>query len=552
LDASGNQVSLSGLSWFGFETSNYCPHGLWTQSMSFFLDTVKSLGFNHLRVPFCSQMFDSGSTPNSIDAMKNPDLVGLTGIQIMDKLVAGCKSRGLRIYLDRHRPDSGGQSALWYTSAYDETRWINDWKMLASRYKGNDTVIGCDLHNEPHSPATWGSGSSANDWRLAAERCGNAILSVNPDLLIIVEGVDSYNGNGYWWGGNLMGAQNYPVRLNVANRLVYSAHDYGPGVANQSWFSDPSFPSNMPGIWDKYWGFLHKNGTAPVLVGEFGGRSTDTSSVEGKWQNALVNYIKSNGLHWTYWCLNPNSGDTGGILNDDWATVNQSKMNMLKPALYGMIPSGGGSATTPTPVRTTPTPIRITPTPRVRVTPTPVRATPPASTPVRSTPTPIGGGQPTPSTPPSGAIIKVQFYNQGTSATSNQVYPNFKLVNTGSSSVTLSNVKIRYYYTVDGAKTQTFYCDYATIASSNITSRFITMSAAKTGADTYLEVGFTSGAGSLAAGASVTVQGRFAKSDWSNYTQTNDYSFNSSATGYGDWNKVTGYVSGTLLWGVEP
>ena len=49
-------------------------------------------------------------------------------------------------------------------------RWINDWEMLAARYMGNDTVFGCDLHNEPHSPADWGGGD-ANDWSLAAERC---------------------------------------------------------------------------------------------------------------------------------------------------------------------------------------------------------------------------------------------------------------------------------------------------------------------------------------------------------------------------------------------
>ena len=71
-------------------------------------------------------------------------------------------------------------------------------------------------------------------------------------------------------------------------------------------------------------------------------------------------------------------------------------------------------------------------------------------------------------------------------------------------------------------------------------------------ADTYLQIGFASGAGSLAAGASVTVQGRIYKSDWSNFTQTNDYSFNSSATTYVNWTYVTGYVSGALQWGTEP
>src|SRR3569833_514206 len=162
VDSSGNVVRLTGLNWFGLETGNYSPHGLWTRSMSSYLDQIKSLGYNCLRVPYCTQLFDSGSAPNSIDYTKNPDLVGLSGIQILDKLVAGCKSRGIKIFLDRHRPDSGAQSPLWYTSGeYTEARWISDWQMLAARYAGNDTVIGCDLHNEPHAPATWGTGDTS-------------------------------------------------------------------------------------------------------------------------------------------------------------------------------------------------------------------------------------------------------------------------------------------------------------------------------------------------------------------------------------------------------
>lgn len=159
-------------------------------------------------------------------------------------------------------------------------------------------------------------------------------------------------------------------------------------------------------------------------------------------------------------------------------------------------------------------------------------------------------GTPTP-TPVPGSI-KAQFYNQSTAGTSNQIYTNIKLINTGTSAIVLSTVKIRYYYTIDGAKPQSFWCDYSPIGGSNVTGTFVAMETVKTGADTYLEIGFTSGAGSLAAGANVTIQGRIAKSDWSNYTQTNDYSFNTSDTTYVDWTKVTGYVSDALNWGVEP
>lgn len=161
---------------------------------------------------------------------------------------------------------------------------------------------------------------------------------------------------------------------------------------------------------------------------------------------------------------------------------------------------------------------------------------------VTPTPTPV---------PPIGAI-KVQFYNQETSAIGNQIYANFKLVNNGTSAITLSNVKIRYYYTIDGVKPQNFWCDYSPVGSQNITGTFVSISPAKIGADTYLEVGFTSGAGNLAAGAGIVIQTRTAKNDWSNYNHTNDYSFNSSATTYVDWTKITGYLSGVLQWGTEP
>lgn len=159
-------------------------------------------------------------------------------------------------------------------------------------------------------------------------------------------------------------------------------------------------------------------------------------------------------------------------------------------------------------------------------------------------------GAPTPTPVPGD--IKIQFYNLNTAATGNQIYPNIKLINTGTSAITLSSVKIRYYYTVDGAKPQTFWCDYSPVGSDNVTGTFVTMATVKTGADTYLEIGFASGAGSLAARDNVIIQGRIAKNDWSNYTQTDDYSFNTSATTYVDWTKVTGYVSDILQWGVEP
>jgi endoglucanase len=392
-DSNNQPVRIAGINWFGFETANYVAHGLWSRGYKDMLDQIKGLGYNTIRLPFSSQLFDAGSTPNSIDFSKNPDLSGLNGLQIMDKIIAYSGQIGLKIILDRHRPDSGAQSALWYTSAYPESRWISDWQMLTTHYNGNTTIIGADLHNEPHAPACWGCGDTSTDWRLAAERAGNAVLAINPNWLIFVEGVDNYNGDGYWWGGNLEGAGTYPVRLNVANRLVYSAHDYPSSVSPQPWFSASNYPNNLPSVWDAHWGYLIKNNIAPVWVGEFG--TTLVSTSDQQWLGQMTKYLGTGatGINWTYWCLNPNSGDTGGILMDDWQTVNQAKQAYLNPIEFSL--TGGGTttttpiATTTTPAVTTTTPVATTTTP-VATTTTPVATT---TTPVATTTTPVASGQ---------------------------------------------------------------------------------------------------------------------------------------------------------------
>src|SRR5579859_4122190 len=328
VDGQGQEVRITGVNWFGLETDTFAPHGLWARNYGDMLDQIAAAGFNTIRIPYSNQLFDAASTPKGIDYQKNPDLQGLNGLRILDAIVAGAGQRGLSVLFDRHRPTATGQSELWYTPAVPESRWIQDWVMLAQRYAGNPTVIGADLHNEPHGPATWGDGSPTTDWRLAAERAGNAILAVNPDWLIVVEGIEHYGNDWYWWGGNLAGVRDAGVRLSVPAKLVYSTHDYGPGVYGQAWFGAPDFPANLPKLWRDHWAFLEQDDLAPVLVGEFGGRSVG-SDKEGVWQRTLLAYMRDNNLSYTYWAWNPDSGDTGGILDDDWSTLDQRKLAML-------------------------------------------------------------------------------------------------------------------------------------------------------------------------------------------------------------------------------
>ena len=360
VDNEGHSVQIAGVNWFGFESTNMSPDGLWTRSYKDMMDQMVELGFNTIRLPFSSQMLHSTAAPSGIDFSKNPDLQGLSSLQIMDKIVDYADQIGLKIILDHHRSEAGdGTSAngLWYDSQYSQAEWVSDWQMLAQRYADDPSVIGADLHNEPYN-GTWGGGGP-NDWVAAAEQAGNAIGAVNPNWLIFVEGVGTYQGQSYWWGGNLMGVANDPVVLNVPDKLVYSPHDYPDSVYQQPWFSDPSFPANLPAEFTKMWGYIYQDNIAPIYLGEFGTKLTDPK--DAPWLQAITAYLGgdfnddgksdiaagTHGPSWTFWSWNPNSGDTGGILADDWNTVNQNKMAYLTPIEFNMNSDAGngGSGT---------------------------------------------------------------------------------------------------------------------------------------------------------------------------------------------------------------
>lgn len=342
IDANGNPVQISGVNWFGMESTTGAPHGLWTRSYTDMIDQMAAEGFNTIRLPYASEALHSTAAPNGIDFSKNPDLQGLTSLQIMDAVIEYAGQQGMRVILDHHRSGFGtgtSGNGLWYDGQYTEDAWVADWQMLAERYADDPTVIGMDLHNEPHN-GTWGGGG-ATDWARAAERAGDAVLAVNPDLLIFVEGVGTYQGQSYWWGGNLMGVADRPIALAVPDRVVYSPHDYPNSVYAQPWFSGANFGAALPAKFRQMWGYIYEEGIAPVYIGEFGTNLTDPKDVV--WFEAITSYISgdlnNNGtvdipagtedISWTFWSWNPNSGDTGGILADDWLTVNENKMAYL-------------------------------------------------------------------------------------------------------------------------------------------------------------------------------------------------------------------------------
>jgi len=353
--SNGQELQIKGISHFGFNSTILQPQYLWQMGWKEQIAQMKSLGFNAIRVPFVPDTLYN-KTPvdqlSYVDPNLNPELLGKTPLQVLDLWMAEADRKGMYIMLDFHSVSKIQQYPTWFVSnavdyhlmynqqAYTEANWIRDLKFVAARYANISHFFAIDLYNEPNAQVRWSTGdpnitNPAYYWKRAAESASAAVLQSNPKLLIFVQGVAG-NFDGIEdsnipmnWGEDLQPEAYQPLNIRT-DKLVLTPHTYGPDVYMKASFGDRSFPANLPADWDALFGRFYP--AHAVVVGEWGGRygNGPSGEMDVEWQNALVQYLTGKGIRSSfYWCYTPNSGDTGGILNDD-LTVRQDKMSLLK------------------------------------------------------------------------------------------------------------------------------------------------------------------------------------------------------------------------------
>ena len=240
---------------------------------------------------------------------------------------------GLIVLITCHRltPTAWPGNGLWYSKEISEAKVLESWGKMASALCDQWNVFASDLHNEPHA-SSWGKGTKL-DWNKAAERIGNHVLEACPRWMIFVEGVGYTPGAkgadnpamGLWWGENLVGTRQSPVRLRDQSKLVYSPHVYGPAVYDQDYFKAKNFPRNLPAVWGSHF-LVAKQTGQPIVIGELGGTYTGKDKT---WQDWAIPFAASQKVGVFYFSLNPDSADTGGILQDDWTTPEAGKLALL-------------------------------------------------------------------------------------------------------------------------------------------------------------------------------------------------------------------------------
>lgn len=154
--------------------------------------------------------------------------------------------------------------------------------------------------------------------------------------------------------------------------------------------------------------------------------------------------------------------------------------------------------------------------------------------------------------------LKVQYKCGDANITTQTIRPCIIVFNIGITNVTLTSIKIRYWFTSEFQGNDVFICNYAEVGESAVTGLFGSLEGKY-----YLEIGFTCNAtvplerggdgtsNKLPAGANTGEVQVAIYNDYP-YDQANDYSFDETKTDYADWYKITVYYQGALAWGTEP
>ncbi|RKK66323.1 hypothetical protein BFJ69_g15508 [Fusarium oxysporum] len=328
VDVNGRRFKLASVNWYGASDEFFVAGGLDIQHRDDIAKTIKKLGFNSVRLPYADELVIKNPVVEEKHLRANPDLVGLRALDIFHIIVQTLTKSGIAVIVNNHIT-----SATWCCGAdpcdagwsndhlgpicrvrQTEDEWIQHWETIMLPHINNPLVIGVDLRNEIRG--LWGT-MPWSKWAPAAERCGNRLLQMNRDWLVIVEGTESSN--------DLSKVCKRPILLDVTHRLVYSAHVY----AWSGWGSwegrflqrdYDSFAKTM----HHNWGYIVDKQIAPVWVGEIGAPVQPSVGDANYWQH-LVRFLQEKDSDFGYWALNArkpkgNATERYGLLQDDWKT----------------------------------------------------------------------------------------------------------------------------------------------------------------------------------------------------------------------------------------
>jgi endoglucanase len=259
---------------------------------------LASLGMNSVRIPFNYQHFEDDARPFELKP---------GGFALLDRAVEHCRQHGLYAVLDFHalpgsqnqhwHSDNATHKAGFWVYRHFQDRVVHLWEALAEHYRGNATVAGYNIMNEPADP----DGTMIKPFY---DRVVQAVRQVDPGHIIFLD------GNRY--ATDFSAFAGLPVYPNT----VYTAHDYAlPGFI----YGGP-YPGLTQGVYVdrdqleqafvRRTEFMRVTGI-PIWIGEFGPVFTGDPERDDQRYQLLQDQLdiyQRHGAGWSVWAYK----DVGG------------------------------------------------------------------------------------------------------------------------------------------------------------------------------------------------------------------------------------------------
>ena len=246
----------------------------------------------------------------------------------LDRGLTWAARLGVKVALDLHSPPGGGvvsgyQAAIgsFWTNPNAQNKFLEAWRRIAARYRGDQRIWGYDLVNEPADDNVT---EDCDDWQTLALRAGQAIRSIDPQRTLIVEPPSWGNASGF--------SRFQPVALP---NVVYSFHFYEPHAFTAQGVDGASPAQAYPGQIDGAWwdksaleralepatAFASRYRVS-MYVGEF---SVIRWAPGGeKYLSDLIDLLESRGWDWSYHAFREWDGwsvEHGADKNDHTPTI---------------------------------------------------------------------------------------------------------------------------------------------------------------------------------------------------------------------------------------
>jgi len=149
--------------------------------------------------------------------------------------------------------------------------------------------------------------------------------------------------------------------------------------------------------------------------------------------------------------------------------------------------------------------------------------------------------------------LRVEMFNHNRNEDYNTLYPQYRLHNISDAPITLSDIRIRYFFTADSKDRLMFWGDWPSIGGNYaVNGDFTRLKQPGDSVDTVLEISFDESPSVIKPGESLDLHTRISKERWIDFKQTNDYSFNSQDTNYAEWDRIAVFVGSQWVWGSMP